>query len=745
MQAPSSTMVVLLIGIAFGSIIKGIGEASIKCIKEDCEMVCQECSNVLISNPGQEEAVFLAACQHDEQHIFHTKCLAKAFADAKDGKITCPTCSMECKAMVRRELANLQSKDVAESFQWKMMESMNALVDKDLEKMLNKMGILPCEAELIIKNLADTRFYQLNNAVRGYSTISIHGIDDFYKYLLLNDINYTTEYGFEDDLIACLAGSLSVSQIMAVHEKILDRKYHDQEEGLLNHAGFIGSIALSPYTWIPSSDAYALALSFLRDGLFYSARIVLLKTKVVYTMSTDQAFEIFKLALNTDDADGLAVFMHVWLSSIYERVLEPEKIQQIKQQVYDYAATLSSARSDKIKKTLDDIYSTLPDVALSIDEAAEIIKKLDVAEAMKIDSLLEHFISKGVVFTMMHATKEERKQLYQNILDTLNADFLSDIYLRLPEYMTDIDTDLAILRQFVKNLKYVTSIDVIQYVTILTRRQCFGYEMLVQMLDILSAANTGAREIFCCWLLQTVKQQCFFESLSDDDAATIFYKLVEAELFIGIALWEKPLDGKANVELESVIMENAESIVWVFPKLTCWQQLHVIYQHKNSYLFAILSEHITLLVECLLKAPADGNYLTNINFFITSICGSEHFASNASDVEVEMLVSMLFGRGSAALKYVDAFIMAARSEQHVQIAGEGIFKMLVAQRPTAEDVAAMNEMGLMLKIVNFELTYLADDGSTKVLVPGKIDEPVARMIKAADKHSLLRLLRDKME
>lgn len=69
--------------------IRGIGEASIRCVRENREMECPVCLERLLDGPSPIYVLYLAACQQASQHVFHTECLAKALVGTADAQMVC--------------------------------------------------------------------------------------------------------------------------------------------------------------------------------------------------------------------------------------------------------------------------------------------------------------------------------------------------------------------------------------------------------------------------------------------------------------------------------------------------------------------------------------------------------------------------------------------------------------------------------------------------------------------------------
>lgn len=738
---------------------KGISEAIIQILEENQEMSCIICCERLLDSLVQKEPVHLVACQHPGRHICHAECMADVFTRMIDLGITCPTCSGDCRAMVRQALTSRRDIGVPESFQWKMLERMNVLPIKGLREIFIHMGFIPSDYKLLNEVLAYYQFDQVNAAVRKYIVINSYKnyeIKNLHEYLIAEYPDYNMKYNrdmlrfsimeYARLLIQCFAGSLSTAQVMAMLDKFLQREYQNEVERQGRNSVFISDFMSSSHLWLPGDDAYALVLKLIGMGLLGSASVILRKSEAVHTMNTDQAFEILMLCLKADDDSGMEIFEYVWVHSIYMRNLVPERVQQIKQRVDEYLVALNKVNEGVRREKLNKIYSKLSEKILDTAEAIKVLKEVPDDELRLICSsaALNYLEEKGVMRTIACAALEDRKQILQCMLDVLHIGQINTIYLMLPESMADIETDLALLERMI-GIHSLSFACYAHQFAIFVRRQYFGYEMLTRMLDILTDVDADTKDPLHIWLLIAAKHQGFFESLSDEKYDAILEKLAKAGLFTGIAILEKPHGGKVNYK--STVMENAESIVRAHSGFSNLLQMYMACQCADTYILVVWCKHITLLVKCLLEGERSGSehFIMITNHLVVSICGSEHFASSVLDAEVGELIKVLLGYGNAGLGYISTFFVVSRSEQHVRVAKMELFKALTMQQLAEEDVVIMNTIGFNFEATIAGLTYLTGSGITKVLVPGTIDEPTARMIETADKHYLLRLLRDKIE
>lgn len=725
---------ILLINAVVGS-IKGIGRASVQCIKEDCEMKCPICLEKLVSSSAQREEVHLAACQQARQHIFHAKCMAGALVSTVSDEIICPLCRGDCRAMARRALTSCHDKDAPKTLQWGMLEYMNKLPQKSLEKILDSMCFIPSDYECLAENLVNAPFDQVSNTIANYANTNFYKISDFYEYLTAKNTDYIPARMYKMALIKCIAGNLSTTQMMAILERFLQRECHGKEEMHAVAMYFINAFLVSPHTCISDSDAYTLLLGILKDKILCSENIILLNIRAMHTVSTGQAFKVLRYCLDIDSDSGPFLFRYVWFHSIYLRNLEPEKIQCINKHVNRSLTIINSTSGEVMRKAFCSMRSTVSERLLRIGEAIEIIKEIAGwrHRTYSSDKALNYLVKKGVIRAIVHASREERMQIFQSMLDGWDIDLFRIIYLNFLESMANSEMDIVFLKRFIRNRRH--DITKIIYCTmILVRKQYFDYEMLVQILDVLFGAGINIDESFYIWLLLVARHRGFFESLCCGRADALCKRLARAKLFWSIALLERPLDGDAK---HKSIIGNVEGIIPNFPRFSDLLQTHIASQCTESYLFIIWCRHIGSLMVHLLDDMTTETASMNLNLFMMGVCGSEYFASNVPNAEVAALIRMLLGRGIAALEYIGTFVMTARSERHVYAAKAELFKMLIGQRLAAEDAAAMDAIGIRMRLVRPRIS--------SILSGGEIDEPIAAMIEAVDGHRLLKLVRDRVE
>lgn len=739
MRLPNAIMA--LLGTALCS-IRGISEASIQCIEEDNGKKCPLCLKSLLSSAERKEVAYLAACQYPRQHVFHAKCLAKAFVYLFDGMIICPVCRGDCRTVVRQALTNHQDRGANKSLQQQMLMHMDALPNECLREMLGNINFAPSDYECLAENLANTNFSRVKNAVARHTSFSIYKATDPCKYLVSKDAEYASAITYKVALTKYFVGDASVSQIMAILERILRVEYGNDMQKCKRAASLTIALLGSPHIWLPNDDVYTIVLKMLNNGIVRLASIMLLNTEAVHTISTDQALEILRHCLSIGGPDGMFLFKYVWFHGIYLRNLGPRKISQIKQNINEHLEMIDATEDDTVRETLGRLYYMLSKKPLSAEEIIIIIMTVSDKEmqALSTFSTLDYLMAKGVISAMACMDQEEQIRIFRCMLDWWTANLFKIVYMSFPESVATVEIDLALLRQFVAMPMHDIA-ELSSCITTLVRRRYFGYGMFMRMLDILSSAED--EEPFYIWLLLVAKHRGFFENLSIEESNALFEKLAQARLFWGIALLEKPLDG--NEERKRLILENTESIVRAFPRFLDMHQVHIACQYTDTYIFAIWSERIVSLVKYLLEGMVWDDALMDIDLFIMSICGSAYFANNVLKAEVKELMKVLLSHGSAALRYVDTFIMVARSEQHVHAAKVELFKALAAQQLTEEDVAAMNAIGFDFKLTDSKITYLMDDGGVGVLASDNIDEPIAKMIGTVGGHCLLKLLQNKME
>lgn len=744
MRLSSSAATMLLMDVAL-CIIRGISDANIQRIREDYEMQCLVCHGRLVEIPEQKKVVYLVACQHLDQHIFHAECLAREITQMVGGKMACPADSEDCRAMVRRVLVDCRNNDenAAEFFRWKVLEHMNKLSEGAIWEIFDHVGVIPSDYECLAKNLAGLQLDRVSKVVANRISTSIYNAADPYECLISKNIDYISINTYIMLFIKCFTNGISGSQTMAILERLMQRKYRSETEKDRIVTSFVCAVLSSPNIRLLNGDGYALLLRLLKAKMASPVIHMLSETGMVYAMSTGQVVEVLKCCLDMGFACGYPIFKSMWVYGIHMRNLGSEAVQQIKLQIDEHLVALNIAENDTTRESLNEMCSVIPPKVLNIKKTINAIERLsterDQMNARGIVDGTEYLIKNGIVHAILHANHEKRMQIFQNMFIRLDSNFFRMAYLNFPESMVSVEIDLAFLKSFVSSptRNYV---EIVKCIQTFAKRQYFGYEMLMRTLGILLGSATNFEEPFYIWLLFIVNPRSFLEGLSGDEYSALSQRLIRAKLFNCCAFLEKPSGG--NAEHRRIIIKNVGCIVQLFPRISRFFRMHVACQYTDTYIFTIWSKCAVRLVRRLLERR---DRIMDINFFILSICGSKHFANTVSGIEVAEIIALLLECGDAAYRYIDAFLMVARSGRHVHAAKMELFKALIAQQLTDEDVAAMNEMGFRFKRTGSELAYVMEDGSTRKLVPEKLGEPVVEMIEAADRHCLLRLLRDKNE
>lgn len=744
-------VIILAIKIALGS-VKGIGSASIRYIMEDnCKTKCIICYEKIIRR-SQSKAVYLTACPRASQHIFHNKCLAMAFVRTNSTDMRCPLCNEDCKAMACRALTNRGDKGAAESLQWEMLVCMNALRGEMLEKMLDYLGLMREDYEYLAECLAGSRLEWIKNAVarRVTSTTDIYKITDFYEFLVSKNIQFIPADAYRIALAKCLTSSLSASQVVMVLLRLLTRECRSFEERNNNTANFIKILLASPSIWLSDDNSYALLLKLLRNEMAHDANILFLNTAMLYNISADKIIRAIRCCLGTKCSLAHYSYACLWMQGICMRNLELGEVQQISQDVRTCFATKNSEWYQFMGVHISELYSDLSYQLLRIDEAVEIIKgiagcKGGIPWAFDVHLVIKYLAKQGIMYTIMHTTREKCVQIFQSMLDSWNADFFKKIYFNFPRSVADIGIDLSFFEHLVNNTECSLG-DIRDTIVALARRGYFGHKMLMRMLDVLFNASDNVDESVYIWLLLAAKHQGLLASLECEELNTAFERLKKARLFGCLALLRSSFKGKEVSE--DVIMNNALCIAQSFAKLPCLLQTHMIGECADTPIFTIWSKHISLIVKCQLEEQARKSDTVDINLIVMDLCRTEYFAKNVPSAEVKELVGLLLAQGRGALRYMETFFKVARSEEHVHTAKIEIFKVLIADKLFGRDIEAVNVMDFDFEFVNTGFTYgiVTDNNTGKItLVPDGAENSVVKLIRTVGEHYLLWLLQKKME
>lgn len=735
-----SSAIILLAQIAYCSII-GISKASIQKLmegekeikSEDEKTKCSICLENLWGSPMEKDGVSsLAACLNAEQHIFHAKCLAETFAATSDGRMQCPLCRADCMGMVYQILlTNCQDNKLTMPLRSEMLECLNTILNRDLDRFFEHINLMTDEYECMARALADTQFGQLKNAVAARVVNGIHSGPALYKYLTSMDSERIPANAYKAVLRKYIASGSSSSRRLNILRGILEREYPRGENRITYIANFLEILIMSPRVQLLADEAYTLALELLRHGLVAPARCVLVNSEAMHVMEASQALDIIEHCLGTGDRDGLVLLRYVWICSIYLRNHEPGEAEWAKRSIAKRLTGLDAADACEMRDFLSELYVTLHEEPLSTAVANKMIKEMagrlrQAGTAQSLDCMAKS----GVLRAIAHASEKDRWRMFKKMFDSWDAGVFKSVYMTLPESMTSIKIDMRFLKYFIKKSKGSFT-KICRYINLLMRRKYFGYEMLLDMIDVFSSTGkTGDNDLACLWLLLAVKHQGILEGLEEKRIEALHKKLKSAKLFEGIALLEKPNGGKL---MPKAIRKNIERIKKRIFSLMWLPQMNIMYQCTDTYIFAIWCKSITAFIRQLL-AWLDGKTVTEerICFFIMSMCGSEYFASNIPDADVIELISMLYDYGGAALRYIDAFFLAARSERHVRAAKTELYKAYAAKGLTEEDAAALTAIGF--KFVR---------GSPDFAVPDEASVLFDEVIDSVGKYDLLKLIRDR--
>lgn len=728
--------IILLIKVVLSS-IRGISGASIKYIEENHGMECCICLEELIDGSGQETIAYLASCGYAKQHIFHAKCFAKFFMNANDSKVACPICRGDCKSLMRQALLNYSNEDVEESFQGEILEYMNALSNEDLSKILENMNFTFFDYKHLAENFENTQFAQINEVVAQRLNI-FYCNSDLYRFMISENSDLIEEYNVA--MTKCIASGLSESQVMAVLSKIAGMA--DANTRKIQTEYLIELILASPHVELPASDIYTLIIHCLKNNMHYSVHILLEKTGALHAMSNDQILDIFSACTNENGYTEFYTFKYVWLRAINLHGLDCREIQAFKQKIEEcFTASRSKRESTEIKERLDAIHSQQADKPLGIDEAADVLKEMCDRKyaGSDLDAALRDLINRGVMRTIVNAAQNDRMRLFQSMLDSWDTRLFKNVYLRFPESMTCIDMDLAVLRRYLT----ITTVFYRGFIEDLARRQYFGYEALISMLDVLFEADIRAVQQSCIWLLLAAKHRGFLGEPYGERSKALIEKFIRAEFYWGVAFLARPVD--INEEYWNKFSGQFENILKASNRMPCLLQEYILCHHADSCVFMLWCRHAGLFIRLLCQEKWRMEGMPVFYYLIIkAILESECFAKNAANEDVEELMLQWAEDNSNGFEFIKLFFTVARSEQQAEAAKMRLFREITKESRLSENnTAAMNAAGLNFELINRRLTYKMEDGSVKTLsVDGAIDEPIAGIIKSMDRRCFLKLTRE---
>lgn len=700
---------------------------------------CVICSLGLGNNLALKDPLYLVACPRVARHIFHAKCFAEAPINKHKSAKTCPICCEDCKPIMRRILTTHQDNSTMRK---EMLAFISRLPKEELSCIFD-LNFIHSEYECLTKVLAETQFAEMHGFVSGLIANASNTID-FYKYLASEHTGRISAILYRTVLAKCLANKISEMQIIIMFVNLLRTAYHDEAEKRANIAAFISVVIESPYIRLSDDDVCVLVIGAMENEAYDSARFILANIKMRHALCADRVFRILRCCLDIQNPNGVSMFVHTWFNMVYLNKFCSSKIMEIKKRVDEHLSKKSPAESRPIRITVEKTYRlmAIPQPYHSqtiINTILEAARTYDNGNGKRL--LPACLIKSGALGMIVTLSRKECKLLFQELLINLDIGFTKAVYFRLPESMTNVEMDLAILQRLISTSAYSHK-ELYYYIMAITRRHYFNYEIFMRVLNILSWIGTENAEQSYIWLLLVAKHQGFFDSLNCKYNA-LFNKLVQANFSWGAALIEKPI--YKNAARESIIIKNAHAIILMSCKVSAGIREYIARQYSDSYLVAIWCQYITHLVMLLAKNATADNDMLSLCFFIKSICGTAYFASSVSCTQVMTFIRQLLSWKSSSLICIDAFLMAARSELHVQVAKTELFKALVSQQLSINDIGTMNAMGLNLCLTTMGLFYRTKNDSMKILVPAMIDDVVAEMIKNVDKNQLLMLVREKFE
>lgn len=672
-------------------------------------------------------------CPYDYQHIFHASCLATDFVTINAKEMKCPTCFGDCKPMMRNALANYQERDKTEFFPREMLERMNLVPERELDIFLDHMNFLSDEYKHMNQSFINTKFEQVKNAIESRIADSIYSSGALYKYLTLENITHIPADAYAIALTKYIASSTSMAQLLSILRNILKRRYCSNEEKRTNAKYFIDAFVLLPIQ-LPTNSVYEIVIELLKHRMAGSADIMLVNTRAVHNMEVRQVFHIIKRFLDINNENALKIAKRIWICNVYLREL---KFGHVMLHMNEYLAELDTANADTMKAFYDKMDYPLSGKSVDVDKAIEIIKRIADEERQKpgVGRIISSMAEECVFHMLVNTSKERRKQVFKSMLSSLHAKKFMRIYMCLPEFMTDIEIDLHLLKWLIRN-REAGQADVDGHFILLAQRPYFGYDMVLRILDVLSDAKPASKVgvMSCIRLLLSAKRQGFLD-LDDKNAELLFKKLNKVKFFEGIAVLESHFED--NLAIKDAFRKGKGVIMQAIPLLSWHLQLYVMHCCTDTHIFAIWCENITHFVKNSLEEMAGNKKATAkmILSTISSLCESEHFTKYVSVTEVIKFTEMLLQHGSAALKYIDAFFVVARSPLHIYAAKMVLYKAYTMQSMTKEEIAAI--AAIEFKIMREGPGYLVLDETKDMLLN--------KMIDGTNWQPLLKLVRDKMK
>lgn len=655
------------------------------------------------------------------------------FAMIPEEQMKCPDCFKDCRPILRQALASCQDEDEAGSFRAKMLEWMNAIPKEDLDEFLDRMSFMSDEYESMDKNFANTQFEQVKNAIASRIADTTHDNGALYEYLISEHITNIPFDTYITALTKYVVDNASIAQLLNILRRLLERKYASNKERHASINYFVDALVLLP-AQLPTNSVYSLVVELLEHKMVYSADTMLLNTRAVHSMKMWQVFSIIKHLLDIDNGARTYMAKEIWVCNIYLH-----DIRHAKTMLYakEYLARLDAASADTMGAFFEKMYLALPHKPAGVGEAKKIIERIasDEWKELNICQIIYNMAKKGVLCTLMHhhTPWRKRRQVLKSMFNSWDANTFIRMYMCFPESIAGIETDMCLLRWLIEDSR-TDKWDIDSYFILLAQRSYFGYGTVLYILNMLSKAEAVHRVSVTTYirLLLSAKRQSFLD-LNNGRTMVLFKMLKKVRLFDGIAILES--HSSNGTATRDAIIKGTERTRKRIPALFWHLQLYIMRRCADTHFFAIWCKSITYFVEDSLERLAEKKVTPDmILSAIGSICGSEYFAEKIPDAEVARLVRMLLRHGSAALRYIDAFLMAARSPKHIRAAKMELYMAYTAQPMTEEEAAAISAMGF-----EFAQTgpgcFVLDEASMSL----------DKMIDSVDEHRLLKLVRDKMK
>lgn len=706
----------------------------------DYEGMCFECSG------GLTEPLII--CPYNEEHKFHGACIINSFICNEVSSSVRP--HLDCRNIMRRCLVDSRRNNMVVSQQHGTFVLLHMLPLDSMVNILNSMHFTRHECECLIENAANFRALDMGATMQKYVASSIFLVTDFYDYLTSKENECTSRPTHNMALAKYFANGLPESQMLLnILERLLQRARRDN--ALWRESGredFINNILVSPDIQLSPSDGQAIIAGFMKRDTYFKALELHTKIRMEDTTDIKQILETFRWYSSIYKNEY--VYSYIWHCAIclYESgKSNPELILQIKRDAEEYLAMMDESKRSTVEEWVEMLCTQLAENPLNISEAEEKIREIgcrDRANEIRATPILKIMAENGLMRTIIRASRENRITLFQSMLDNWRLSIAADAYLMVPESNACAEIDLLLLQRLMGDCIAWDYWRALRCITILTQRRYFNYEMFVEALDIIFKAKISTFNLICIRLLLVADHRRFFDDISREEATALFEEFVRAKFFIGIALLEKKLLGKWR-KCRSTVKASANDILSVYIRLPSILQEYIVRHYASNHIFAVWSEDIVSAMEFLFEKQPDKGlyYMSYLKYFMMNICGSEYFAENVEDAKVKNLMRVLIGLSSpGSLGCIDLFLAKALSVRHKFIAKEALFEKLAGVDLAPDDLTFINGMGFELELVNSRLAHRTEDGSIAVIEPGNISGKVAEMIRAADEHCLLELVRD---